>query len=88
MNGSNQVSNLACNVSLSALALKEQFCFRVPLLKAVPLFLAASLVPLTFQTSGAAIPLAVSSVVLSVLAYRKWKMPLHFDIGNRALYQN
>ena len=75
-------------ISLSALALKEQFCFRVPLLKAVPLFLAASLVPLTLQTPGAAIPLAVSSLVLTVLAYRKWKMPLHFDIGNRALYQN
>lgn len=75
-------------VSLSALALKEQFCFRVPLLKAVPLFLAVSLIPLTLQLSGTFVPLGISGVVLSALAIQKWRMPLHFDIGNRSLYQN
>ena len=75
-------------VSLSALALKEQFCFRVPLLKAVPLFLAVSLIPLTFQIPGSGVPLGITGLVLAALAIQKWKMPLHFDIGDRGLYQN
>jgi uncharacterized integral membrane protein len=75
-------------ISLSAFALKEQFCFRIPGLKAVPLFLAASLVPLVFDhafmAGGLLLP---AGLVLTVLAWQKSRMPLHFDVGNKSQYQ-
>lgn len=75
-------------VTLSGVALKEQFCFRLPLMQAVPVLLATSLVPLVL---GAALPASALSagagVLLGVLAVAKWRMPLHFDIGDRSRYQ-
>ncbi|MCA9491175.1 MAG: hypothetical protein KC621_14695 [Myxococcales bacterium] len=75
-------------VTLSGVALKEQFCFRLPLMQAVPVLLATSLVPLVL---GAALPAAAltagAGVLLGVLAVAKWRMPLHFDIGDRSRYQ-
>lgn len=75
-------------VSLSGFALKEQFCFRIPLLRAVPLFLAASLVPLTLgMRLAAGIVLLPAGATLLLLAVRKAGMPLHFDIGDKSRYQ-
>ena len=75
-------------VSLSAFALKEQFCFRIPLLRGVPAFLALSLVPML---AGAALPAAVllglAGLVTGRLAWAKSRMPLHFDIGDKSAYQ-
>lgn len=75
-------------VTLSGVALKEQFCFRLPLMQAVPVLLASSLVPLVL---GAALPAAALSagaaLLLGTLALAKWRMPLHFDIGDRSRYQ-
>jgi len=75
-------------VALSAFALKEQFCFKVPLLRAVPLFLAASLIPLVGGAPYVASPLlAVAGAVLVTLVYQKSRMPLHFDVGDKSAYQ-
>ena len=88
-------------VALSALALKERFCFRIPGLRLVPLLLALSLIPLLLDqgaTSGqneggagivAAALLAPAAVVYGLLAIAKVRMPLHFDIGGpRTLWIN
>lgn len=75
-------------VALSGFALKERFCFKIPGLRAVPLGLAAGLVPLVFHWPwGAAGLYAVASLPLLVLCVAKWRMPLHFDVGNKAAYQ-
>lgn len=75
-------------VALSAFALKEQFCFRIPLLRAVPVFLASALLPLVLDRGMLAAPLlALAGAVLAVLAYQKTRMPLHFDIGDKSAYQ-
>lgn len=75
-------------VSLSAFALKEQFCFRIPGLRLVPLFLATSLIPLVFGVPAATALLSgLAMFPLTVLSLAKWRMPLHFDVGNKAHYQ-
>ncbi len=75
-------------VTLSGVALKEQFCFRLPLMQAVPVLLAASLLPLVL---GLALPAAAltgaAGALLLLLAVQKARMPLHFDIGDRSRYQ-
>ena len=77
-----------CFVSLSALALKEQFCFRIPGLRAVPAFLASSVLfgvmhwPVVHGAS-----LLPAGLLLLVLCVAKWRMPLGHDIGNKAHYE-
>lgn len=75
-------------VALSGFALKERFCFRIPGLRAVPLGLAAGLVPLVGDWP---LPVAViyglTALPLCVLCVAKWRMPLHFDIGDKSRYQ-
>ena len=74
--------------TLSAFALKERFCFRIPGLRWVPLLLASSLPALVLDgPEVAAIPIGLSSGLLGVLTIAKWRMPLHFDIGDRSKYQ-
>jgi uncharacterized integral membrane protein len=75
-------------VALSAFALKEQFCFRVPFLRIVPWLLAGSLLPLaTGWPRLAAAVLTPAAVCYAILAIAKWRMPLHFDNGDRSRYQ-
>lgn len=75
-------------VTLSAFALKERFCFRIPLLRAVPLFLAAGLVPLVLSIPlGTTILFGLATLPLGVLCVAKWRMPLHFDVGDKSAYQ-
>ena len=75
-------------VAYSAWALKEQFCFRIPGLRLVPLFLAASLVPLLVGPSVAAgVLLALAGLVMAWLSLAKWRMPLTHDIGDKSAYQ-
>lgn len=75
-------------VCFSAFALKEQFCFKIPLLRLVPAVLAVSLIPLL---SGSKVPAAVllglAGLVYAALAVAKARMPLHFDVGNKGAYQ-
>ena len=75
-------------VSFSAVAIKEQFCFKIPGLRAVPALLALSLIPMLLgQGPVAAALLGVAGLVYAALAVAKMRMPLHFDVGNKAAYQ-
>ena len=77
-----------CFVSLSALALKEQFCFRIPGLRAVPIFLATSvLLGVMHWPIAHGVALLPAGLLLFVLCVAKWRMPLGHDIGNKAHYE-
>ena len=75
-------------VALSAIALKEQFCFRLPGLRLVPAFLATSLVPLVAGWPGpAAALLLLGALPFAAMTVSKLRMPLTHDIGDRSRYQ-
>lgn len=77
-----------CLVTISAVALKEQFCFRIPGLKLVPLFLAASMLPaIAGHVLGQGVLLLPAGVLLVVLTVAKWRMPLGHDVGDKSRYQ-
>ena len=75
-------------VTLGGLCFKEYFCFKVPGLRAQPVLLAALWVALvleiTFVAQGLA---ALSALLFLVTAIAKWRMPLHFDIGDKSKYE-
>jgi len=75
-------------VVTSALALKERFCFKLPGLQAVPVVLAASvfigLAGFGMVASGL---LSLAGAVVGLLAVAKLRMPLHYDVGDKANYQ-
>ncbi len=76
-------------VSISVIAIKESFCFKIWGLKYIPLLLASSLI---FRLINIEIIEAVlllsASLLINILNISKWKMPLYFDIGDRSRYQN
>lgn len=75
-------------VCISALALKERLCFRIPGLRLVPALLALSLLPLLLRHgSSAGVLLGLAGVIQLVLFVAKVRMPLHFDIGDKSAYQ-
>ena len=75
-------------VVLSALALKEQFCFRIPGLKLVPLFLAVSIIPaLIGNVWLQGLFLIPAGLLLLVLVVAKVRMPLGHDVGDKSSYQ-
>lgn len=75
-------------VTLSAFALKERFCFRIPGLRMVPFLLAiATFANLANATDAAGITMGLSGLILSLLAVQKWRMPLHFDVGDKSAYE-
>jgi len=78
----------AALATLSALAFKEQFCFAIPGIKLVPLLLPLLWVleGLHLAWAGALVALT-SGALLTLLALAKWRMPLHFDIGDKGRYQ-
>lgn len=68
-------------------AVKEQFCFKIPGLQTVPLLLAASIMCRFFHANlFEVIILIPASVLLLVLSVAKWRMPLHFDVGDKSKY--
>ena len=75
-------------VTLSGFAMKEQFCFRIPGLRLVPLFLALSLAPMLFEIPAlGGLILAPAAVLYFILTMAKLRMPLHFDVGDKSRYQ-
>ena len=75
-------------VTFSGIALKESFCFKVLGLKLVPVLLALSTFSLWLeQPWGGSVLLALAGLVMGYLSIAKWRMPLHFDIGNKANYE-
>ena len=72
----------------SAVALKEQFCFKFPWMRLVPWFLAASLAPLCANMwLPAGLLLLASGSLLVLLASKKQSQPLHYDIGDKSKYE-
>ncbi|MCK6263660.1 DUF2301 domain-containing membrane protein [Vibrio sp. ZSDE26] len=75
-------------VAFSGIALKESFCFRVFGLKLIPLllFLTTLFMAIRLWTLSLGL-IAICTLIFSYLTVQKWKMPLHFDIGNKSNYQ-
>lgn len=75
-------------VTFSGVALKESFCFNVYGLKLVPIFLALNTLFLMLEYwQGVMVCSAIAGAIILYLSVQKWRMPLHFDIGNKANYQ-
>ncbi len=71
----------------SMFAIKEQFCFRIPGLQLVPIFLFISVIAHYVDASLIEIiSLSPAAILLLWLSIAKWKMPLHFDIGDKSKY--
>ena len=74
--------------AVSGYALKEQFCFRVPGLRLVPVMLAGSVLTRVLGIPIAtAVLMSIAGVLLVVLCVAKLRMPLHFDVGDKSKYQ-
>ena len=73
---------------IGGLSYKEYFCFRVFGLNFQPILMAglwiASVVEVTIVVQIISI---ISGLLLAVLSIQKWRMPLHFDIGDKTKYQ-
>lgn len=78
----------AALATLCGLAFKEQFCFAIPGIRLLPLLLPLlwllEWTPFAWATALVAL---VSGLLLGLLSLAKWRMPLHFDIGDRGRYQ-
>ncbi|HIF9366016.1 TPA: DUF2301 domain-containing membrane protein [Photobacterium damselae] len=72
----------------SALAVKEYFCFQLKILLVTPLALAGFWFCQVFGQAQISILFSMASaILLAVAAFSKWRMPLHFDIGDKSRYQ-
>ena len=84
-------SPLASGAALSvfsALALKEYFCFKIKLLLITPLVLAVYWFGNVYQQTNISMAFGITgALMLSVMAFLKWRMPIHYDIGNKSFYQ-
>lgn len=86
-----KIESLAFGASLmviGGLCYKEYFCFRIWGLNLQPILLALLWCVTLLQISWLFIPLALLTGILTLsLAIQKWRMPLHFDIGDKNKYQ-
>ncbi|MGF1873073.1 DUF2301 domain-containing membrane protein [Photobacterium indicum] len=74
--------------AFSALAIKEYFCFQLKILMLTPIALAGFWFCLVFGQEHISIAFSMSgSILLAVTAFSKWRMPLHYDIGDKTRYQ-
>ncbi|MDB1126205.1 DUF2301 domain-containing membrane protein [Vibrio algarum] len=74
-------------MTLGGLCFKEYFCFKVPGLPFQPLLLAALWFCLQIDADLASKILAtLSSLLFLVVSIAKWRMPRHFDIGDKTKY--
>jgi len=75
-------------MTMGGLAFKEQLCFRIPGLRWQPVLLFILWFLLLFhQKYIAEIIGSVSSALFLILAVAKWRMPLHYDIGDKSKYE-
>ncbi|ELR65774.1 Arabinose efflux permease [Photobacterium marinum] len=74
--------------TFSALAIKEYFCFKLKLLMLTPLTLAGFWFCLVFGQAQISIAFSMSgAILLAVAAFSKWRMPIHYDIGDKSRYE-
>ena len=82
--GQSELALGAAFFTLGGLAFKEYFCFRVFL----ALFLVAFWFSLQFEVIWLSQLLStISALLFAILAIQKWRMPLHFDIGDKSKYE-
>ena len=75
-------------ITLGGLCFKEYFCFKVPGLPAQPLILAALWFSMVFEyTTVAKVMAAIAALLFLIVSIAKWRMPLHFDIGDKTKYE-
>lgn len=78
----------AALATLSGLAFKEQFCFAIPGIRLLPVLLPLCwLLEVLHLAWASALVALASGLLLGLLSLAKWRMPLHFDIGDRSRYQ-
>ncbi|PSW05343.1 DUF2301 domain-containing membrane protein [Photobacterium lipolyticum] len=74
--------------TFSALAIKEYFCFQLKALLMTPVALAGFWFCLVFNQPQISMVFSMSgAILLAVAAFSKWRMPLHYDIGDKTRYQ-
>ncbi|KHT65328.1 membrane protein [Photobacterium gaetbulicola] len=74
--------------SFSALAIKEYFCFQIKPLLLTPLALAGFWFCLVLNQNQISIAFSMTgAILLAVAAFSKWRMPMHYDIGDKTKYQ-
>ena len=72
---------------IGMLALKEKFCFKIPLISWIPAVLFALVMARLFGADEVAKGLLIPSGGLCLwLGLSKWRMPLHYDIGDKSAY--
>lgn len=75
-------------ITLGGLCFKEHYCFKVPGLRLQPLILAALWFCLVFDIGVAAKALsAISALLFLITSFYKWRMPRHYDIGDKSKYE-
>lgn len=73
---------------IGGLSYKEYFCFRIFGLNFQPIFAALLWFSLVFQGQiFVQILSIIMGILLTILSIQKWRMPLHFDIGDKSKYQ-
>ncbi len=73
---------------IGGLSFKEYFCFRVFGLNFQPIFMALLWLSLMLNwVLMSQILTAIVTLLLFILSIQKWRMPLHFDIGDKTKYQ-
>lgn len=74
---------------IGGLSYKEYFCFRVFGLNFQPLFIAVLWITILLGwQSFVQILSLVCGILLLILSIQKWRMPFHFDIGDKTKYQH
>ncbi|MCK3657830.1 hypothetical protein A4G18_03670 [Pasteurellaceae bacterium Pebbles2] len=78
----------AALTTLGGLCFKEYFCFRIFALNLMPIFVALLwLSVVSQQPIFIMLMSSICAILFGVLAIQKWRMPLHFDIGDKGKYQ-
>lgn len=81
--------SLACLLACCAgISYKESFCFSLTALKVNPILLIALYCSLILASSlYAAIFAGLSAALTAYMVYKKCRMPLYYDLGDRSKYQ-
>lgn len=75
-------------ITLGGLCFKEYFCFKIPGLRLQPLLVALLWFGLELDwVIVAKVCATLSGLLFFIVTIAKWRMPLHFDIGDKKRYE-
>lgn len=87
--GLNELALGAMLFIIGGLGYKEYFCFRIIGLQSMPILVGLLWLSIIFKISWLVMMLScICAVLLACLSIQKWRMPLHFDIGDKSKYQH